>query len=158
MDEPKEFEIRQPRWLFVFGIISTVLFSLGIILTVVLTLLFQSYAIMSILPLLACFLFLGLGIVSIHSYRTDMFAFRNGCFISKNTFKKVKQVPVSSIHFAKLFFYRGACTIHFLDKNNEVLLVTDGTEAIKKDVFKYVIYYYDIEVVDGKYNPIDLMS
>ena len=156
MNEPKEFEIREPRWMLIFGIVFMVLLisvmTVIIIFTALHKIVFDLCA--GLLSILIVFLFIS--IICIVAYCTDKFAFRDGNFIYKSIFRKEKTIPVKNIFFAAVF-YGKATTIIFKDKNNRRLLtVMDANEALKSDLFKYVIYYYNITVTDHKYNIINL--
>ena len=148
MDSPKEFEIKQPRWLLVFSLILGIIGIIAIAVAVILTMLGKieiEDAGGGILAGACALLFLAS--IGIYSYCHDTFAFREGFFICKRIFHKTKRVPVDMIYIA----VRCRKILAFKDENFECILrVTDAYPILESDSFKKVLEFYEITLTSSQ--------
>ncbi|MDE7454896.1 MAG: hypothetical protein K2M64_03615 [Clostridia bacterium] len=153
---PQEFEVRQPRWLLVVGIVLIVVF-----VAVAAFIIQQTYAgeytveqaALMIIPFGIITLFLG--ILGLYSYCNDTFKYSNGEFMCKRVLRRTREWKIDDVSCVKLVWfrsaYRRAVNILFFGKNDKkIATVTDGIWVWEDGRLRTLLYVNNIPVEGDK--------
>lgn len=142
---PQEFEIRQPRWFLIVGLIILAIVIVAVVLTCVNiadgkieeSLIGGVFCIIFIFFFMAAFLLL--------AYFTDTFRYSNGEFYCRRFLHPIRRWNITEVDYVIVNMFRGAIIITFWNKNNHRLAyVTDANNIWDDGRLRTLLYIYNI--------------